>query len=89
MAQELTPQQPEAAPLSWERVHGLPCVLSVELSIPAFTVSDLIQLQNTMVINTKWPISSEVPVLVNGKLIGWSEFEVVSKQLAVRLTQLA
>jgi flagellar motor switch/type III secretory pathway protein FliN len=74
---------------SWERVHSLPCQFTVELSIPAFTVRDLMHLHEASVWDTKWPTSSDLPLLVNGKLIGWGEIEVVSSRLAIRVTQLA
>jgi flagellar motor switch protein FliN/FliY len=36
-----------------------------------------------------WPDSEDVPVKVGQVQLGWSEFEVVEQQLAVRLTRLA
>jgi flagellar motor switch/type III secretory pathway protein FliN len=34
-------------------------------------------------------VRRDVPLRVNGNVIGWSEFEVVGDTLAVRLTELA
>ncbi len=89
---ELTP----ARPLSGDCVEGvrwgatvwLPCQLTLDLPVPAFTVGDLLRLQKTDVIDTKWSQSKDIPLRVNGKLIAWTEFDVVGERLAVRLTDL-
>jgi flagellar motor switch/type III secretory pathway protein FliN len=73
----------------WQPVLGLACQLTVDLPLPGFKVSDLLRLQTGMVVGTSWPVGHDVPLLVNGTLIGWSEFEVVGNHLAVRLTELA
>jgi flagellar motor switch/type III secretory pathway protein FliN len=73
----------------WKRVEGLPCVLTIEISVPDFRVSDLVQLSPGRVIVTRWTVGQDVPLLVNGEVIAWSEFEIVGNQLAVRLTELA
>src|SRR5262249_29439711 len=80
-------QQSEEA--RWQPVLDLPCQLTVDLPLPAFHVSDLLQLQAGSVIGTQWQLARDVPLRVNGTLIGWSEFEVVGDRLAVRLTELA
>jgi flagellar motor switch/type III secretory pathway protein FliN len=41
------------------------------------------------VVRTNWQAVRDVPLRVNGALIGWSEFEVVGNRLAVRVTELA
>jgi flagellar motor switch/type III secretory pathway protein FliN len=72
----------------WQPVLNLPCELTVELPLPDFHVSDLLELQNGSVIGTQWHLTRDVPLRINGTLIGWSEFEVVGDRLAVRLTEL-
>lgn len=72
----------------WLPVLCLPCQLTVELPLPGFCIADLIQLHAGSVINTTWQMGHDVPLRINGTLIGWSEFEVVSNQLAVRVTEL-
>ena len=73
----------------WRPVLGLPCLLTLELTLPRFTVADLLKLRTGSVVGTNWHVARDVPLRVNGTLIGWSEFEVVGNRLAVRLTELA
>lgn len=73
----------------WQPVLHLPCQLTVDLPLPAFRISDLLKLQTGSVIGTNWNLTHDVPLRINGTLIGWSEFEVVGNRLAVRLTELA
>ena len=79
----------EAAPDPWARVEGLPCVLTIEIPVPDFKVSDLVQMAPGRIIATRWTVGLDVPLLINGELIAWSEFEIVQSRLAVRLTELA
>ena len=74
---------------SWVDVEPLPCLLTVEISVPGFTVADLVHLQPGRIIASRWTVGQDVPLRVNGELIAWSEFEVVRNHLAVRLTELA
>jgi len=73
----------------WARVEGLPCMLTVEISVPDFKVIDLMQLTPGRIIATRWTVGLDVPLLINGELVAWSEFEIVGLRLAVRLTELA
>ena len=73
----------------WLPVLGLPCVVAVELPIPGFKVGDFQTLRAGSVITTGCRVSHDVPVLVNGALIGWGEFDGSGERLAVRLTELA
>lgn len=73
----------------WLRVGPLPCLLTVEIVVPGFTVSDLVHLERGRIIATRWTVGQDIPLQVNGELIAWSEFEVVQSNLAVRLTELA
>jgi flagellar motor switch/type III secretory pathway protein FliN len=82
---------PFADPLAdrWLQVEALPCLLTVEISVPGFTVADLVHLERGRVIASRWTVGQDVPVRINDELIAWSEFEVVQNRLAVRLTELA
>ncbi len=73
----------------WSIAMRLPCSLTLELSVPAFTVRDLLRLEKGVVIDTNWSQSTDIPLRANGCLIGWTEFEVVGERLAVRITELA
>ena len=82
-------EEDEAESARWRPVLGLPCDLTIDLPLPGFRVGDLLQLQSGSVIGTSWQLARDVPLRVNGTLIGWSEFEVVGDRLAARLTELA
>ena len=73
----------------WQPVLALPCLLSVDISLPSFKVSDLIRLNPGTVVNSGWGIARDVPLRVNGILIGWGELEAAGSRLAVRVTELA
>lgn len=79
----------EPRPKNWNAFQMLPCQLSLQISIPGFTVSALLRLSPNDVINTHWLQGTDVPLRVNGKVIGWTEFEVIDDCLAARLTQIA
>jgi flagellar motor switch/type III secretory pathway protein FliN len=72
----------------WKPVMELPCTLVADLPVPAFKIADLLKLRIGSVIDAGWHVGRDVPLRLNGLLIGWSEFEVVEKNLAVRLTEL-
>jgi flagellar motor switch/type III secretory pathway protein FliN len=73
----------------WEFVHDLPCDISVEVPVPGFRARDLLRLRRRAIIDSHWSKGTDVPLRVNGELIGWAEFEVVGDRLAARLTELA
>jgi len=67
----------------------LPCNLSLELPVVHFTIGDLLTLTTGSVIATSCHQTGDLPLRVNGLLIGWTEFEVIDDRLAVRMTELA
>jgi flagellar motor switch/type III secretory pathway protein FliN len=73
----------------WTESGWLPCVLSVDLPLRRFTVGDLLRLKASAILETNHVNGADVPVLVNARLIGWAEFEVVAQCIAVRVTELA
>lgn len=73
----------------WQPVLELPCDLIVELPLPNFDIADFLQLRAGSVIDADLRIGRDVPLRLNGVLIGWVEFEVMGNNLAVRLTELA
>ena len=73
----------------WEEAAFLPCVLSVDVPLKDFTVRDMLQLEKGSLVESRNVNGADVPVMVNGQLIGWAEFEVVGQRLAIRLTELA
>lgn len=67
----------------------LPCTLAVDLPVSRFTVRDLLHLSKGSIVETGYHQSSDLPLRVNGQLVGWTEFEVAGERLAVRLTDLS
>ncbi|MGH9474939.1 MAG: FliM/FliN family flagellar motor switch protein [Terriglobales bacterium] len=81
---------PEAADGDrWEDLQWLPCALTVELSVPHFTVGDVLRMAPQSVVETRWQQNADVPIRANGQLLAWAEFEGVDEKLAVRVTRLA
>lgn len=86
----LPPAETAPAPADpWGDCVQLPATVTVDLWIQRFTVQDLLGLRPRAVINTRWQKGQDVPLRVNGQLIGWAEFEVAGDRLAVRITRLA
>ena len=67
----------------------LPCTLALDIPVVKFTVADLLGLTDGSIVETAYHQSSDLPLRVNGQLVGWTEFEVVGERLAVRLTDLS
>jgi len=78
----------EVSEEQWTDAAFLPCVLSVDVPLSNFTVRDLLQLEKGSIVESKNVNGADVPVVVNSKLIGWAEFEVVGQRLTIRLTEL-
>lgn len=72
-----------------EMLPWLPCTLALDIPVAKFTVGDLLRLSNGSIVETTYHQSSDLPLRVNGQLVGWTEFEVVGERLAVRLTDLS
>jgi flagellar motor switch/type III secretory pathway protein FliN len=67
----------------------LPCTLTLEIPVVRFTIGDLLSLARGSVVETACHHTSDVPLRVNGLLIGWTEFDVIGDHLAVRITEQA
>jgi len=72
-----------------EILPWLPCTLALDLPVVRFTVGDLLSLACGSIVETAYHQSSDLPLRVNGQLVGWTEIEVVGDRLAVRLTDLS
>lgn len=72
-----------------EELPWLPCRLALEVPVVRFRVKELLALKAGDVVETAYHQSSDLPLRVNGVLVGWTEFEVVGDRLAVRLTDLS
>lgn len=73
----------------FDHLPWLPCTLSLDIPVINFTVRDLLGLAKGTIVETAYHQSSDLPLKVNGQLVGWTEFEVVGDRLAVRLTDLS
>lgn len=65
------------------------CELTLEIPVQHFTVRNLLSLRNGTVVETACQHTSDLPLRVNGHLIGWTELELIGKHLGVRITELA
>ena len=72
----------------WPEVLELPCELTVALEVPRFTIRDLLSLSVNSLVNTQRREGAHVPVMVNGVMVGWAEFDVIDGRLAVRMTEM-
>jgi len=72
-----------------ENFGWLPCQLSLEIPVINFAVGDLLRLDKDSIVETACHSTSDIPLRVNGLLVGWTEFEVIGSRLAVRITELA
>jgi flagellar motor switch/type III secretory pathway protein FliN len=73
----------------FDHLPWLPCTLALDIPVIKFTVGDLLNLTPGSIVETAFHQSSDLPLRVNGQLVGWTEFEVVGDRLAVRLTDLS
>jgi len=72
-----------------EMLPWLPCTIALDIPVVNFTVGDLLAIVEGAIVETAYHQSSDLPLRVNGQLVGWTEFEVVGERLAVRLTDLS
>ena len=77
-----------ALPDPWAELMLLNCRVTVDLPIPRFTSRELLRLDKGSVIESRWKEGTHLPLQVNGRQIGWVEFEVVGDKLAVQVTGL-
>jgi flagellar motor switch/type III secretory pathway protein FliN len=75
--------------IRWRPVLDLSCELTVDLPLPHFRIADLLQLRIGTVLDAHWRLGHDVPLRLNGTLLGWIEFEVAGDSLAARMTELA
>jgi flagellar motor switch/type III secretory pathway protein FliN len=83
--------RPSAAPPAdlLDTMPWLPCTLTLEVPVVRFTIGDLLALAKGSIVETACHHTSDVPLRVNGLLIGWTEFDVIGDHLAVRITEQA
>lgn len=72
----------------WDAVGSLPCVATLDIPVPNFTVAGLLGLRAGSVVETNWAAGAEIPLKVNHAAVAWGELELLGDRLAVRLTEL-
>lgn len=82
-------QQPDSLHAAIEAYYWLLCFATTEVSVPRFTVKDLLNLRIGTVVQTASRVADEVPIRLNKVLLGRGQFEVVENRLAIRITELA
>jgi flagellar motor switch/type III secretory pathway protein FliN len=80
---------PDKDEVRWRPVMDLACQLTADLALPSCKVKDFLKLSTGSVLSTSWGVTKDIPVRVNGVLIGWAELEAVNNVLCVRITELA
>jgi flagellar motor switch protein FliN/FliY len=71
----------------WETLSQLRVTLRAGVML-RFRVRDLLTLKEGQVFESLSPATDDVPVRVGQMHLGWSEFEVLQQQMALRLTRL-
>ncbi|HET6169082.1 MAG TPA: FliM/FliN family flagellar motor C-terminal domain-containing protein [Terracidiphilus sp.] len=88
----LVPSLPRFGPASVGfdgNISRLPIELDVAIPVKSFRVRNLLALEPGQVVETQWADGADMPLAASQVQLAWSEFEVVDKRLAVRLTRLA
>jgi flagellar motor switch/type III secretory pathway protein FliN len=80
---------PQDIPIAlWEEAGWLPCNITVDLPVHELSVRGLLELSIGSLVQTEWRSGLDAPLRVNGRQIGWVEFEQMGDSLGVRLTEL-
>jgi flagellar motor switch/type III secretory pathway protein FliN len=88
-AQNALRERSESQGQSWRIAQELPCNLAVDVPVLDFRVRNLLTLAKGTILSTRSNQANDVPLRVNGRFVGWAEFELVADRLAVRITELA
>ncbi len=83
------PEPRDSLQTAIERYHWLLCTATTEISVPRFTVKDLLNLRKETVVQTTSRVADQVPIHLNKILLGRGQFEVVADRIAIRITELA
>jgi flagellar motor switch protein FliN len=71
------------------RLLDAPLQLDVQIPIRDLKVKDVLAIEKGKIFETQWPGDEDVPAGCGGVQLVWTEFEVIEKRLAVRVTRLA
>ena len=84
-----TEEGPSLAQEIEARIADAPLLLEVRLPIRDLRVKDILALEKGKIYETAGPADEYVPAGCSGVQLVWTEFEVIEKRLAVRVTRLA
>ena len=73
----------------WRPFLDLPCLLTVDVAFPSCKLRECLRLGAGSVLPTDWGVTRDVPMRINGVVIGWGELEAVNGSLCIRMTELA
>jgi flagellar motor switch/type III secretory pathway protein FliN len=85
----LPPGVKQDAPDLLARAYDLPCALVLEMPAVGFSVGTLLELRAGSIVTTASQQNEDLPLTVNGQIVGMVEVDVVGNRLAVRLTGMA
>ena len=74
---------------TWGPLVHLTCAITTELDVPGLTVGDVLHLVPGAILNTHWRTNRDLPLRVNGRLLGYAEFDSGDETMGVRLTEFA
>lgn len=66
----------------------LPVGLTVSVPVRTFRVRNLLAMMPGTMVETQWGHGEDLPLAAGDIQLAWSEFEVVDRRLAVRITRL-
>jgi flagellar motor switch protein FliN len=72
-----------------QRVFDACLTLAIQVPVRKLRVKDILALAAERVIETAWPVDEDIPGICGGVQLLWTEFEVIDKKLAVRVTRVA
>ena len=84
-----TKTAPDKEDPRWFPLMRLSCLLTIDLPMPGLKVRDFLALHAGSIVGTRWAATRDVPLRINGILVGWGEMEGSTNRLAVRVTELA
>lgn len=73
----------------WSVLQRIPLRVGAGVVIQGFKVRNLVSLGIGQTLETIFPTTEDVPLIVGGVQLAWCEFEVVEQHMAVRITRLA
>lgn len=74
---------------AWPMISRLPTMLAVNIPLRRFRVCDLLNLERGQTVESEWAATQDVPLKTGELQLGWGEFEVIERSMALRLTRLA